>query len=554
MKTAASLRSGLPRWRRGRGSGHKRGWRRPAWLQALLRKRVDVLPLYQPQRAGWVIAARRLTLLVFLVFAAAFYGIAAAILPPSLLGMMAAPLGLVALAVIWALPEARRAPTEALTRLFSIFLGALLLWPNYIAVSVAGLPWISVRRVVAAAIFLLLLICLSISRQYRAETKEILKASRPASTLFLAFLVAQVLASILSVSPFSDLPRLLASTYTVTPMFFVALWVLGTGKRSIDWWMNWLLVYVSVLMVIGVFEYRAQHVLWAYSIPSWLHVDDDILKQVLTPNFRDTYRVVTTFTVSLVWGELVALMMPLALHRIVNAKGVGGLAAWILFDLALWVSAVLSGARLAVVGGITAHVVYLLLWALRRWRTDRGGLIGLSATMIYPAFMVVFIGAIAFVPAVHNRVLGGGATQLSNQGRQEQWALGIPAIAKRPLLGYGPGEGAGAVGWRTQGGFLSIDSGYLSTAADYGVIGFFTFFGGVVALVLMLSYQGIFSRVSGYPPELAFAAVYVTFLTSRSVLSQGDNESLYWMLFGIGVALVYLGKRAKAAEAADAAA
>lgn len=540
MKTAPSLMSGLPRWRFGR----------PAWMRELLRKRVDVLPVYQPQRAGWVIVARRLTLLLSLAVVAAFYGIAAAILPLNLFGLLAAPIGLVAIAVIWALPEARSVPTELLTRLFALFLGVQLLWPNYVAISAAGLPWISLRRVIGAAVFLVFMICLSMSRSFRSEIKAVLKATRPASTLFMAYFVSQFIAAMFSIVPLSTIPRLLVASYTTIPMFFIALWVLGSGKRSIDWWGNWVLAFTTVLMVIGFAEFRMQHVLWANAIPIWLHVDEDVLRQILTPNIRGAYRVITTFTVSLVWGELITLVMPLALHRIANAKNLVAVTAWGVFDLALCVSAFLSGARLAVVGGIVAHAIYLLLWALRRWRADRGGLLGLSVTMVYPALVILFIAAVAFVPAVHNRVLGGGATQLSDQGRREQWALGIPAVAKRPLFGYGPGEGAGAVGWRTQSGFLSIDSGFLSTASDYGVIGFCSLFGGVVALAIMLAYQGLMSRTEGYPQALAFVAVFAAFLSSRSVLAQGDNDPLYCMLFGVGIAVLYLGRQAQEKEVA----
>lgn len=532
MKTAPSLMSGLP----------GRRFARPAWVRELFRKRVDVLPVYQPQRAGWVIAARHLALLTFLVMVAAIYGVAAAILPLNLFGMMAAPLGLVAVAVIWALPEARTVPTGLLTRLFIVFLGVQLLWPNYIAISAAGLPWISLRRVIGAAVFLVFLVCLSMSRSFRSEIKAILKATRPASIFFLVYFVSQFIAAIFSIAPLSTISRLLVASYTTIPMFFIALWVLGSGRRSIDWWVNWIFVFLTVLMVIGVAELRLQHVLWANSIPSWLHVDEDVLKRIFTPNFRGAYRVVTTFTVPLVWGELITLVMPLALHRIANAKSLAGVAAWCTFDLALCVSAFLCGARLAVVGGIVAHAVYLLLWALRRWRMDRGGLLGLSLTMVYPALVILFMAAVTLVPAVHNRVLGGGSSQLSDQGRREQWALGIPAIAKRPLFGYGPGEGAGAVGWRTESGFLSIDSGFLSTASDYGVIGFCSLFGGVIALAVMLGYQGLSSRAKGYPQALAFVAVFAAFLSSRSVLAQGDNDPFYCMLFGVGIAVLYLGK------------
>lgn len=512
---------------------------RPIWVQDLLRRGRDVLPPYTPQRAGWLVAARRLLLLAVVMAVAMFYGIASAILPPNMLALFAAPYALLALFVIWALPDSRTAPTNLLLRLYLFYFAIQLLWPNYIALEVAGLPWIALRRLVGTLTTLVFLICLSLSRAFRSEMGSILKETRPVSTIFLIFFAAQTIASFFSVAPGDALARWVGATLVNTPMLFITAWILGTRARSFDWWVNWFLIFMGILMGIGFVEYHLKHVIWANSIPSFLQVDEQMLKMILTPNFRGGYRVITTFTGSLSWGEVTALAIPFALHRLFNSKTNLAMLGWLAFDAALLLSAYLSGARLAVVGSIVAHTIYVLLWAVRRWRTHPGSLFAVSATMMYPAFMVALLGAILFVPAVHHRVLGGGATQSSNVARQEQFRMTVPAVAKRPLFGYGPGQGGNAVGWRNGAGFLSIDSAFLSTAADYGLIGLFSYFGGVIVLSVMLVFRGLRSTAAGMPLELAMVAVFMVFLSCRSVLSQGDSDMLYWMLFGLGMALVY---------------
>lgn len=539
------------RFRFGPLRGAARRDRRPLWLQDLLKRGRDVLPSYTPQRAGWLIAGRRTMLLLFVMATAMFYGVAAAILPPTILVIFAAPYALLGLLVIWALPDSRAVPIKLLLQLYLLYFAVQLLWPTYLALNVGGLPWIALRRLVGTLVTLVFLICLSISGTFRGQVGDILKKTRPASTIFIIFFVAQAIASIFSVAPSETIGRWIGAVLVNVPMFFLTLWIFGTRTRSFDWWLKWFLIFMAILMAIGAVEYRLKHVIWANSIPSFLQVDQEMLVTILTPNFRGGYRVLTTFTGPLSWGELTALATPFALHRLFNAKTNVALLGWLAFDAAVVLSGYVSGARLAVVGAIVAHTVYVLMWALRRWRTHPGSLIGISATMLYPAMMIVMAGAILFVPAVHHRVLGGGQTQSSNEARQEQLRLAIPAVAKRPLFGYGPGQGGGAVGWRNEAGFLSIDSGFLSTAADFGLIGFFSYFGGVVVLAWGLAKRGLRSQVAGMPLELAMVALFATFLSCRMVLSQGDNDMLYLMFFGMGIALLYL-DRVKAAAPAPA--
>nr|ABW74879.1 putative diutan polysaccharide polymerase [Sphingomonas sp. ATCC 53159] len=526
-------------------------FRRPAFHGAMQRLRrlrlvrfltkpaIPVLPVYKAERSGVTIAARRTVLLVSVMFLAAVYGLLAAVLPLQMLAIPAVPLVLMALVVIWALPEARQAPTRLLAKLYLAYMVAALVWPNYLALSVGGLPWISIRRMIGSIALLTLMISLSVSKKFRSEMAAIMRAAPIPSRLLLAFIMVQIVASIATPAASQTIPRLIGIVLTVTPMAFISLWLIGTDTRTPEWWVTRLFWCVGVLMAIGVLEFRVKHVLWAYSIPSFLRVDEQFLTVVLTPGFRGTYRVLTTFSSPLVWGELTALTIPFVLHRIANSRGVGRLAFWIFFDFLVVASGFLSGSRLAMVGGLVAHTVYLLIWAIRRWRTTKGGLVGISLTLTYPALMVALSLAVMFVPAVHNRVLGGGASQLSNQGRQEQFRLGVPAIARRPFFGYGPGEGAGAVGWRNQQGFLSIDSGFLSVAADYGLLGFVSLYGTMITLMILLAFRGLKMSGDGYPLELAVATFLAVLLNTRSVLSQGDNDPFIFMTLGLGIALLY---------------
>jgi hypothetical protein len=517
-------------------------------FRALLRPGRDVLPVYHPQRPGWSIALRNGSLLALIVVLAFLYGVMAAILPPGLLMGAAAPLGLLALLVVWALPDAKSAPTRALTHTFTAFVLFLILWPNYLAVSIAGLPWISMRRLVGLILTVLLMICLSTSKPFRQDMVNTFRTSPWLARLLIGFVIIQFLASIFSISPSETIGRWLNTTFTSTAVCFTTIWLFGPGGKTVPWLVNRLAFATFVLMVIGVFEARAQHVLWLDHIPSFLRIDDAVLAQLIQPHVRNWYRVVTTYTTALSYGELLALMTPFVLYRMVNAKTWPMRLLWLAFDAFVLYSAVLSTARLSLVGFLAAHAVFGLLWGLHRWRNARGDMIGISATMMYPAALVALALAVVFVPALHVRVLGGGAAQASTDARSAQFRQAMPVIARRPLLGYGPGQGGGAINWRTPDGNLTIDLGFVALAADVGVFGFLAYAGFMLLSIVSLFRAGWRDFTSSFPPEFAVMGSLTVLITTRLVLAQGDNDPLFMLLFGLALGVLYVASRRDAAN------
>src|SRR3546814_13059772 len=83
------------------------------------------------------------------------------------------------LLVIWALPETDWAPTKTLAWLLIAFLIALPLSPNYLAIALPGMPWITLFRITGAQMILLLLIALSVSSEIRRELCASLNGTAP---------------------------------------------------------------------------------------------------------------------------------------------------------------------------------------------------------------------------------------------------------------------------------------------------------------------------------------------------------------------------------------
>ena len=51
---------------------------------------------------------------------------------------------------------------------FAFFIG-LIAWPNYLAISLPGLPWISIIRLTAFPLTLIFLYCVSVSHEFREK-------------------------------------------------------------------------------------------------------------------------------------------------------------------------------------------------------------------------------------------------------------------------------------------------------------------------------------------------------------------------------------------------
>src|SRR3546814_11031678 len=93
------------------------------------------------------------------------------------------------LLVIWALPETDWAPTKTLAWLLIAFLIALPLWPNYLAIALPGMPWITLLRIIGSPIILLLLISLSVPAEFRRGFCAPLDYISPVLKMFVVLVV-----------------------------------------------------------------------------------------------------------------------------------------------------------------------------------------------------------------------------------------------------------------------------------------------------------------------------------------------------------------------------
>lgn len=486
--------------------------------------------------------------LIALGLVGAVYGYLYALLPPYFLLYLIAPIAFMMLITIWVLPDQDTAPTGIMVKFFFAFLIVSVLWPNYVAIALPGLPWISMRRLMLFPMTLCLLIGLSISSRFREQMKEYLSAWPLIPKMLGCFVVIQFVSISMAGDKAQAVKEFVNYQTVWTAIFFVSVYAFQ-NRQNMHRLFRTILVCAIILSFMGIAESYQQKVLWLDHIPSFLKVDQETLELYTGNNFRDGfYRVKTTFSNALPYAEFMAMASPIVLHYIFRTRFISLRILLVAIDLLIFYAMSQAQARLGMLGFITGHTLFGLLWATRRWRTNRVSLLGPAASLAYPAAIAMMCVAIVSVSALNNKVLGSAATKGSNEAREAQFRRAIPKIAVSPIFGYGPRQGGPELGFRT-GSFLTIDSYLLSIALDYGLVGFVLYY-GLLVLAMARAFQ-LLMRAEDDDSDLAILILSMLsiFMVTRLVLSQEDNNSIPFMLIAMVMAL-YRHNQSREQEAA----
>lgn len=481
-------------------------------------------------------------LLGTLCLACIYWGFFFAVTVPFFLAPFVAPLGLLALLVIWALPDTERAPTKAVTVLFMGLFTSTMIWPNYLALTLPGMPWITTMRLFGFPLAFAILICTSVSKAFRAEVAEALSAKPMIWKLVTAFAVLQTLTILVSKHPVSSLNSTIADHTNWTLVFFAGTYVFlrkGTIERTaIILW-----AAALALCLFGIWENTIGHVPWSGHIPSFLAVQDEYVQRVLNGARRGgvgDYRVQTIQSTSLGLAEFLALATPFAIHFMVGRYHLAlRIAAGLSIPLIFYVI-MLTDARLGIVGFFLSVLLYVASWSIRRWRNVKGTLIGPAMTLAYPVLAVAFLALSFLWQRLRVMMWGGNETSGSSQARIDQYSMGIPKVLKHPW-GYGPSMGGEELGYTNPAGDLTIDTYYLLIALDYGVIGFLLYYGALAYTIYVAGRHAYESPLPTREEELIvpIGIALAAFFVIKSIFSQAQNHALQFMLMAMVVVLVY---------------
>lgn len=498
------------------------------------------MPGYAPDSLDVVQPWRRRRRYIAIGAVAFIYGFLYALLPPSLLGMLLSPLVVIFGLIIWALPLSDTAPGRAMRFLFWSYWLSLMLWPNYLALELPGLPWITVTRLFGGPLLFLLLFYASTSRPFREQMIDALSAASWVWKMVVGLSVVAFFSNFLSPYPYVSFNKYFNNQIIWTGVFFASVWLFRTNG-SITFWARCFVIMAIATSLIGLVEADRQRILWADSIPSFLKVEDPAVIRLLSGIFRyGQYRISATTMSPLSFAEFLGLSTPFLLYFLIKSRNLFVWIALLAADALVFVAILNTDARLGMVGWFLAHGAMGFLFGWRLWRASKTSLLGPAITLSYPALMVVFAGAIFTIGRLRVLVLGDGSGAASDNARLIQREMMWPVLAKSPVIGFGTGTAANKVGFKGGGGdVVTLDSYFMTIAVDHGVLGFLLFYGLVVGGIIFAAKLALDRTDPEAELAIPIAVCLSAYLLIKLVLSQVANNTILFMILGILVALAW---------------
>jgi len=497
-----------------------------------------ILAPYTTEKPFWR-RYRRIIIVMFMVISF-FYGAIFALFTTFLLVYLLVPVFIMMLICVWLLPTTEHPPVNLLGQLLLTFVAAVIVWPNYLAVALPGMPWITVIRLVAIPLAIIMMVAISVSRSFRFEMLRVINALPSVWKMLSLFMVVAFLSILVSSDPSVSVNKFIIAQLYWTLIFFAAAYTFVQPGRATSFSQ---IIWTCAICVclIGIDEWRRRGLFYAGHIPSFLRIDDDALTSVLTSRGRAAtggYRVKSVFSTPLGLAEYLALATPFVIHTAVASKKLATrLGAFATIPL-MFLTIIYTDSRLGVVGFFVSFLLYILAWGALRWRDRPDQMVGRLVVISYPIVLASFLLLSFTWNRLSVMMWGGGATAPSTAARRQQLADGLPMILEQPW-GHGIGQAARTLGYYGAGGKLTIDSYYLTIGLEYGLIGFILYFGMFLAAI----YFGGRALLKSTPGEdrliIPVIIAVANFSIIKSIFSQESNHPLIFCMLGMIVALVH---------------
>ncbi|OYU15758.1 MAG: hypothetical protein CFE37_04285 [Alphaproteobacteria bacterium PA4] len=518
---------------------------------------VDGMAAYWISGAGWALAksfilkpyqrrreaplSLRILLFIGLTLVAALYGLFVVFLPPNLIFVPVVPILTMAGVCLWLLPDTDALYDDTMIKMLVWTVGLSTLWPNYVAVALPGLPWITPVRGLLGALTAMFVYNLATSRRLRQWITTVLSSTPMMTRLFWLFWLCTTLSLAMAGSgTVGALTKYINNQIYWTMLFIVA--ALACTKPGVLSAINRVLLWTTIVVcMIGLLEFQQQRVVWLDYLPSFLKVDPAIMATIADSQARagtDVYRVRGTFAVSLYYAEFLGLMFPFFLHAVFQKHSLLERLLLALAAVAVAANMVLTNARSGTIALLLSLVVYLFISVYRLNRQHKTALISTAALYAYPAGLAMLTVLMFTWTRLRVMTLGGGQHQASTDTRGVQWDIGMPKVYTHPF-GHGSGRAADVLGYANGAGEVTIDSYYLSLLLEYGFLGFLLF----MLFFVYVIWRAFRLYIEVREPEAQLAgpicSALLNFIVVRSVLSPEPNMPIAFLYAGCLAGLIW---------------
>jgi hypothetical protein len=444
--------------------------------------------------------------------------------------------------IIWALPDQRTAPTLPIEFLFATYFVGNIVWPTYLAISLPGLPWISLLRIIALPMAGFFLVSLSVSKKFRQYAYESVTSIKPIWICAVGFSIVQIFTTFASKSPLSSGQAAFDQMINFTMIFFIGCIIFRKHGMPERYFM--LLCALSIFtIVLTIIENQKQYVIWARHIPNFLLPSSPNLQNTLNATFRqyiNVYRAKATFFTPLALAEFISLVTPFLLYFVLYHRNLLTRVMFIAMVPMTFAAVRMTDARLGVVGVFVSVLMYGLIWSYLRWRAYPRDLFAAATVYAYPVIFFTAVAGILTSTRLSTMVFGGGAQASSTDARMTQLGMASKSFWRQPW-GYGAGQSGGEMGF-AKDAFITIDNFFISVQLDYGFFGIVFWYGMFIIGIAVALFHCLSDRYASRHEArlLAPLAVSLTgFLIIKWVHGQDENHAFFFMMLGMVSALVY---------------
>lgn len=502
-------------------------------------QRARILPPYTRRVNDTQHKATKLLLVASLILFSMIMGFTIAVFGLRGWFLPSVPIILLAGLALWMAPDVDTKLDGAIERSYFIFWGFALIWPNYIALNIPGLPWISFERLSMMITAIISLTAISMSSRMRGELADVLTSNKVLLRFFLCWVLIHAL--MLMVGQLEAAGRWVHHSLVWHLLFILSAWVMVKPGRALR--LNSLiLLAIGLTAAVVIPEFRNAKPIWVDYIPGFLGIDPELQELLQFGVVRgENYRARSIFVVSLVYAEYIGMLLPFVLLAIVSARSGWSRAGSLALLSLVATAAYLTQARSAMIALLVGTSVFAAIWVFRRFRENYVRRDVISAGMLYGSPIVGLSAVIVAltVPRFRVRILGGGQHAASDNARELQWEMAIPQILKNPI-GYGMGSSERVVPYTNLAGKWTIDSYPINLLIEYGVPGFVAFV-GFFATAIYLGTK-TYMRAQGNPEEELSGAAAVgilSFLITRLILSSEAGQTIAFGFAGVILGLYY---------------
>ncbi|MFZ1991409.1 MAG: O-antigen ligase family protein [Alphaproteobacteria bacterium] len=440
--------------------------------------------------------------------------------------------------------------TRAFVIALAIFLGAYVVWPPYVAVTLPFMPFITPARALLMLLLVGWIFTVAPANKIHERLWERLGRAKPLWIAILVIIAFRALAIPGAMYPDIAAKSLLDQCMSLFLPLIVAVSLIES-ERDVDLIGRVLLVAAIFIGLTVVYEAIAKHNFFVEHLAKLVHYEAHWLDMILTPSVRNDgrFRTQGPFTVPLSLAEFFTLVIPFLFYAFDKAKNPAVRFGLILIAALFEFGIISTDSRTAMVTSVCLYGFYAAFRGVIFLRAHPKAELK-PLMMLFVAFIALSIPVVLI--AMLDR-LGLGHTLGAHGTRGAQLALGIPKILKQPIIGYGSGIAGYVLGYRGDGVHLTIDNYYLQVALDAGVPALLAQF-VLQGWLLWVSLGGALRSkdVARARVYLTFFLFFVSFTLVRTTLSQADNLSLSYIMMGVFAAYHAIASKAEKEEMAAA--